>query len=58
MTYFDFSKLKFSLSYCTECVRIIAALVTTVWHLSKLHKCDVTGKVRGSGTAKVEMRKL
>jgi len=31
MTYFDFSKLKFSLSYCAERVRILTAIVTTVF---------------------------
>jgi len=34
MTYFDLSKLKFSLSYCTESVHILTVTVTTVWHLT------------------------
>jgi len=33
MTYFDLSKLKFSLSCCAESVRILTAIVTNVWHV-------------------------
>jgi len=32
MTYFDHGKINFSLSWCTENVRILTVMVTTVWY--------------------------
>jgi len=57
VTYFDLSNLKFSSSNCTESTRILNAMVTTVWFLYPLRKCDVLGMFSAKGT-KVEIRKL
>jgi len=58
MTYFDLSKLKFSLSYYSASVRIQNVKVTTIRHFEPLRKFDVRGKFSASGTTRIGSRKL
>jgi len=55
MIYFDLSQLKFSLNWYTESVKIPTAIVTTVWHLQPLRKCDFKGKF-SANEAEVETK--